>query len=90
MYLYINRCWLPGKTRKNAMLTPEQAETVNKYLQTGDTEFYDCPWEGGIISGGAAKSKALRVALVNEVKHRTSGKKIPESPELDLVAFTRK
>lgn len=88
MSAYLERFGLAIKKR-NAMLTPEQAEIVNKYLQTGDTEFHDCPWTGGIVSGGAAKSKALRAALVNDVRQRTSARRLPELPELDLVAFTR-
>lgn len=71
-------------------LTPEQAETVNRYVQTGDVDLYHCPWPGGVVTGGPAQHKALREALVAEVWQRTKGKELPDMPTVDLVAYTRK
>lgn len=70
-------------------ISPEQAECIRKYIQTGDVDLYHCPWPGGIVSGGQAQKVALRAALVAEVKKRTRDKCLPSMPEIDLVAFTR-
>lgn len=74
----------------DSTLTPEQRETINRYLQTGDVDLIYCPCPGGLVSGGAAQGRALREALIGEVRQRTKGKKLPEMPALDLVAYTRK
>lgn len=74
----------------DSALTSEQRETINRYLQTGDVDLMDCPWPGGLVSGGAAQGKALREALIEEVRQRTKDKQLPDMPALDLVAYTRK
>lgn len=71
-------------------LTPEQKACINKYLRTGNVDHFLCPWLGGLVSGGAAQHKALRQALVVEVTKRTKRKSLPDMPEMDLIAFTRK
>ena len=67
----------------------EQRETVNRFLQNGRVDAYDCPWEGGPVVGGAARNKALRESLIIEVRRRMKDKKPPAMPAIDSVAYTR-
>lgn len=65
----------------DSTFTPEQKETINRYLRTGDVD---------LVSGGAAQGRALRDALIGEVRQRTKDKELPEMPVLDLLAYTRR